>query len=276
VNPPVSLAPDALDAITYPPPRDGAPPGTVREIELAVTERRLEVGDGVFVDAWVYGGTAPGPIIRATEGDLVRIRFRNLTSRPHNLHFHGAHSPSMDGWEPIPGGGEFVYEIEAGPAGVHPYHCHVMPLAMHVARGLYGTLIVDPVEPRSPAMEVVLLLSGWDPEEYGTNYVYAWNGVAGFYDRHPIRVRVGEPVRAYVLNMTEYEPVGSFHLHARTFDVYPSGMGEEPAYHGDVVTLGQGERAMLEFTLPERGRYMFHPHQHHIAGAGAMGWFSAI
>lgn len=273
---PVGIDPGALDSLTFPPGRDGARPATVRDITLDVTEKRIEVGDGLFMDAWVFGGSAPGPIIRATEGDLLRIRLRNLTGRSHNLHFHGAHSPLMDGWEPVPAGEEFVYEIEAGPAGVHPYHCHVMPLAMHVSRGLYGTLIVDPIEPRPEAFEVVLMLSGWDPQQVGANFVYAWNGIAGFFGRHPITVGVGAAVRAYVLNMTEYDPIGSFHLHARTFDVYPAGIGDEPAYRSDVVALTQGERAMIEFTLPDRGRYMFHPHQHHMAGAGAMGWFSAV
>ncbi len=60
------------------------------------------------------------------------------------------------------------------------------------------------------------------------------------------------------------------------FDVYPSGMGDGPAFTADIISLGQMERAMVEFTLPERGRYMFHPHQHSMAARGAMGWFSAI
>ena len=100
--------------------------------------------------------------------------------------------------------------------------------------------------------------------------------MAGFFSAHPITVPVGEPVRLYVVNMLEYEPVGSFHLHAQTFDVYRSGTRPEPDEHTDTVTLGQGERAVLELTLPERGRYMFHPHQHHLADAGAMGWFAAV
>lgn len=37
-----------------------------------------------------------------------------------------------------------------------------------------------------------------------------------------------------------------------------------------------GDRAIVEFTLPERGRYMFRPHQHHLADAGAVGWFAAV
>jgi FtsP/CotA-like multicopper oxidase with cupredoxin domain len=260
-----------LDALTYPPPASGPP-----ELELTVTEVSLPVAREVTVDAWTYGGTAPGPVIRATEGDLLRIRLRNATGHDHNLHFHGRHSPGHDGWEPVPPGGETVYEIEAGPAGVHPYHCHSMPLDLHVSRGLYGTFIVDPPGGRPPAHEVVLALTGWDVDGDGRNEYYGWNGVAGFFEKFPIKLPVGEPVRIYLSNVVEYDPVVSFHLHAQTFDVYPAGSETGPAAHTDVITLGQMERAILEFTLPERGRYMFHPHQHAIAHRGAIGWFSAI
>lgn len=271
-SPPPALAADALDAATRPPPSRR---GTL-EIEMTVLERPIEVSRSHTVEAWTYNGTAPGPTIRATEGDMVRIRFTNATGHPHNLHFHGRHSPQQDGWEPVPPGGEVVYEIEAGPAGVHPYHCHTMPIDVHISRGLFGAFIVDPPAGRPDAHEVVLALNGWDVDGDGRNEVFAWNGVAGFYEKFPIKIPTGAPVRTYLLNMTEYEPIGSFHLHAQTFGVYPTGMGAEPAYESDVVTLGQMERAMLEFTLPERGRYMFHPHQHHIAHRGAMGWFSAV
>ena len=65
--------------------------------------------------------------------------------------------------------------------------------------------------------------------------------------------------------LLEHEPLGSFHLHAQTFDVYPAGMGERPASRDDTLALGMAQRAILEFTLPTVGRYMFHPHQHWLA-----------
>jgi len=275
-SPPTSMGPSDLDHHTIPPPRDGQPAGALREIELAVEERLVEVGDGVLFQAWTYNGTVPAPIIRATVGDTLRIRFENRTGLPHNLHFHGAHPPEQDGWEQVPPGGETTYEIEAGPAGVHPYHCHTSPLAEHIGRGLYGMMIVDPVEARPTAHEIALLISGFSSTELGTNGVVAWNGVAGFYNAYPIKVPVGEPIRAYVVNMLEHEPVASFHLHAETFDVYPAGMGRVPAFRDDTIVLGQAQRAMIEFTLPHFGRYMFHPHQHWLAERGAMGWFAAV
>ena len=272
-SPPEWMKGAELDHVTVPPPPSRQ---AVRELEMTVVEAPLQVSRSHTVDAWMYNGTAPGPTIRATEGELLRIRFRNFTGHDHNLHFHGRHSPFYDGWEPVPPGGETVYEIEAGPAGVHPYHCHSMPIDQHIARGLYGVFIVDPPGGRPEAHEIVLVLAGGDPEERGYNQLYAWNGIAGFYDKFPIRIPAGEPVRAYVVNATEYVPVASFHLHAETFKVYPAGIGEVPAFEHDVVQFGQMDRAILEFTLSERGRYMFHPHQHSIAMRGAMGWFAAI
>lgn len=276
VAPPVGAPPTLLDAVTRPPARDGQPAGTVREYELDVLETSLEVAQGVVMEVWTYGGRAPGPILRATEGDALRVTVNNRTERPHNLHLHGRHSPQMDGWEPIPAGNSFTYEVTAEPFGVHPYHCHTMPLAVHISRGLYGAFIVDPPQPRPPAHEVVLVLSGWDTDGDGRNELATFNGVAGWYQRHPITVPVGELVRVYVLNMTEHEPVASFHLHAQTFDVFWHGTSTTPDLHADTIGLTMGDRAIVEFTLPERGRYMFHPHQHHLADTGAMGWFAAV
>jgi FtsP/CotA-like multicopper oxidase with cupredoxin domain len=275
-GPPRGHGSSALDIQTFPPAPDRRPAGAVRELELWVEERLIEVGHEVLVEAWTYNGTVPGPIIRATEGDLVRIHFENRTGHAHSVHFHGAHRPEMDGWEPIPPGGETVYEIEAGPAGLHPYHCHTAPLAEHLARGLYGMMIVDPVGGRPAAREVALLLSGFSNDVIGRNGIVAWNGVAGFYSAFPIKVARDELVRAYVVNMLEYESLASFHLHAQTFEVYPAGMGERPAFRDDTIALAQAQRAIIEFTLPVYGRYMFHPHQHWLAERGAMGWFAAV
>lgn len=274
--PPIAAPATLLDGVTIPPPRDDRPAGALREHVVDVVETSLEVAEGTTVDAWTYGGRAPGPVLRATEGDTLRVTVRNRTERPHNLHLHGRHHPAMDGWEPIPPGEEFTYEVTAAPYGVHPYHCHTPPLAVHVAKGLYGVLVVDPPTPRPPAHEVVLVLAGWDLDEDGRNEIVAFNGVANWFARHPITVPVGDLVRVYVLNMTEHEPVAGFHLHAQTFDVFWHGTSTTPDLHADTVALTQGDRAILEFRLPHRGRYMFHPHQHHLADAGAMGWFAAV
>ncbi|WP_163361420.1 multicopper oxidase domain-containing protein, partial [Enterobacter hormaechei] len=83
----------------------------------------------------------PGPTLRATEGERLKIIFRNHGSHPHSMHFHGIHAARMDG---VPGAGlispgdEFVYEFDARPFGCHLYHCHALPLKRHIHKGMYG------------------------------------------------------------------------------------------------------------------------------------------
>jgi nitrite reductase (NO-forming) len=270
------LSPGSRDVLHLPPPQRDASSANALEIDLPIIETTLEVANGRNVRVWAYGGTVPGPIIRATLGDHVRVTLTNHTSADHSIHFHGAHAVTQDGLGRIAPGERHVYEFSAGPVGFHPYHCHVPPYSRHVGRGMYGGLIVDPPEGRSAAHEFVLCLCGFDVEGTGRNDTYAWNGVAGYYDRFPLKVPVGELVRIYLMNMVENDSFASFHLHAHTFDVYRSGTSITPHEHTDIVSLGPAERAILEFRLPNRGRYMFHPHQSHMAERGAMGWIVAI
>ena len=81
------------------------------------------------------------------------------------------------------------------------------------------------------------------------NEVYAVNTVAFHYIRHPIQVKVGEPVRIYLTNMTEFDLINSFHLHASMFRLYRTGTSLDQFELTDTVIMGQGERAVLEFTL---------------------------
>jgi len=247
-----------------------------RRYDLTVTQDAVEVAAGVTVHAWRYGGRVPGPVLRATEGDRMVVTMANRTEHSHNVHLHGRHDPAMDGIEPIGPGDTFTYDVIAEPFGLHPYHCHTMPLSEHLGRGLYGAFIVDPPGGRPPAHEFVLVLSGWDLDGDGTDELVTWNGIAGAYERHPLTVPVGERVRLYVVNMLENEPVASFHLHAQTFDVFRSGTRLQPDEHTDIVGLTQAERVVVEFTLPVRGRYMFHPHQTRLAEKGSMGWIAAV
>jgi nitrite reductase (NO-forming) len=274
-TPPEYSVVGSRDALHLPPPQNGRA-DRPQEIDLPLIESTLEVANGRNMRVWTYGGTVPGPILRATVGDALRVTLTNHSSMAHNVHFHGAHDVMQDGLGLVNPGETQIYEFTAGPVGLHPYHCHVPPYAWHVGKGLYGSLIVDPVGGRPPAHEFVLCLCGFDVDGVGHNDTYAWNGVAGYYAKFPLKVPAGELVRLYLTNMVEHDPVASFHLHAHTFDVYRSGTSLTPHEHTDIVSLGPAERAILEFRLPRRGRYMFHPHQSHMAEKGAMGWIVAI
>ena len=157
--------PNDTNALLYPPPATPYQPGRLKEYDLTAIDVELEVAPGVFYPAWTYNSTAPGPVIRATEDDLLRVNFVNAGTHPHTIHFHGIHPANMDGvFEVVDPGGSFVYEFPARPWGLHLYHCHSTPLKKHVAKGLYGAFIVDPPEPRPPAQELVMVMNGFDTD----------------------------------------------------------------------------------------------------------------
>ena len=88
----------------------------LREYDIVATDREIEIAPGLFFPAWTYNGQVPGPTIRATEGDRVRVNFLNQGSHPHTIHFHGWHPPEMDGSLPehqVMPGARFVYEFDA-------------------------------------------------------------------------------------------------------------------------------------------------------------------
>lgn len=249
---------------------------TLREYQFIAGDKDVEVAPGMFYPAWTYNGRIPGPTIRCTEGDRIRINFVNGSGHPHTMHFHGIHPANMDGvYEVIQSGETFVYEFDAEPFGVHEYHCHIMPLAKHISKGLYGAFIVDPKDGwAQPAdQELVMVMSGNDVDFDGGNDFYNVNFIPFHYDRHPIPIKVGELVRVFLINMLEFDLINSFHLHANFFHWYPTGTSLTPSEFTDTIILGQAQRGMLEFRYKFPGKYMFHAHVSEFAELGWTGVF---
>lgn len=247
---------------------------TLREFTIVALDKNLEISPGVFMDAWTFNGTIPGPTIRATEGDIVKIKFINNGSKPHTMHFHGIHKSEMDGvFEIIAPGGRFTYEFIAEPFGLFLYHCHVQPLEEHISKGLYGVYIVDPKTPRPPADEMVMVMNGYDNDFDTENNFYTVNGIPNYYMHHPIQIEKDKLIRVYLVNILEFDQINNFHLHANLFQLYRTGTSLTPNEYTDVVTFSQGERAILEFSYKYPGPYMFHAHKTEFAEKGWTGLF---
>ena len=247
----------------------------LREFTLIASDDKVkEISPGVFYNVWMFNGTVPGPTIRATEGDVVRINFINNGSKSHTIHTHGIHEAEMDGvFETVGAGGRFTYEFTAEPFGVFPYHCHMQPLEEHITHGLYGVYIVDPKTPRPPADEMVMVMNGYDTDFDTENNFYTVNGIPYYYMHHPIQIENGRLVRVYLVNMLEFDPINNFHLHANLYQLYRSGTSLVPHEYTDMVTMSQGERGILEFKYKFPGQYMFHAHKTEFAEKGWMGLF---
>lgn len=248
---------------------------TLRAYKFVAVDKEIEIAPGIFFPAWTYNGQVPGPTIRCTEGDRIRIYFSNAGSHPHTIHFHGIHSGAMDGvFELVEPQQNFVYEFDAEPYGLHLYHCHSIPLKRHIHKGLYGAFIVDPKGGRPKVdHEYVMVMNGFDTNFDDDNEVYAVNSVAFHYQNHPIKFKVNDKVRVYLVNITEFDPVNSFHLHAEFFHVYRTGTSLTPHDYTDTIMMCQAERHIVEFSYKYPGRYMFHAHQSEFAELGWMGLF---
>jgi FtsP/CotA-like multicopper oxidase with cupredoxin domain len=276
---------------------------TLREYHIGAIDKEIEVAPGVFFPAWVYNGRVPGPSLRCVEGDRVRITFENAGSHPHTIHFHGIHSARMDGVPGI-GAGEIqpgdstVYEFDATPFGCHLYHCHATPLKRHIHKGLYGAFVIDPDpekytgEEQSVARsrnhqyaenkewnEMVMVMNAFDTNFDGENEIYAVNSIAFAYMNQPIQIKRDQMQRLYLINITEFDPINSMHLHANFFDYYDHGTTLTPTLKTvDTIMQCQAQRGILEFSFKdfEPGPYMFHAHQSEFVELGWMGFFEVM
>ena len=259
--------------------RETNPNGTaLREYWFYAEDKEIEIAPGVMFPAWTYNGQVPAPTIRATEGDLIRIHFTNKGTKPHTMHFHGFHPSSMDGSmkeDFVYPGQNLTYEFEADPFGVHLFHCHSVPLKQHISKGLYGAYIVDPKNDTRPKAdkELVMVMNGFDTNLDGENEVYAVNTKAFYYAMNPIKVEKGELVRIYLINILEFDPINSFHLHATFFDEYRTGTKQQSGAYTDITSFVQGERSILDVRFRYPGMYMFHAHQSEFTELGWMGFF---
>jgi len=251
---------------------------TLREFTITATNKTILVAPGQKFDAWAFNGRVPGPAIRATAGDHVRIRFINKSTAAHGIHFHGIHSGNVDGaFLSVVPGRETVYEFDAQPVGVHLYHCHMSPLFTHIYKGLYGFFIIDPPQPRPQALELAMMMNGFsfklNPGSDDSNDLHAINTVAYHFFKHPIPIPINKLVRVYLGGMLEFDKLFGFQMHSNMFNLFPTGTSLEPTELTDSVLMCQGQRAILEFSFKFPGSYMFRSLYSEHADKGFMGTF---
>ncbi|MCC7360914.1 MAG: multicopper oxidase domain-containing protein [Anaerolineales bacterium] len=259
------------------PPMDYTLDGAVKVFTLTCTEGPWEVTPGQSVPAMLYNGLVPGPEIRVTEGDQVRIVCVNQMTQSTSIHFHGVRAAnSQDGvpyltQDPIRPGETFTYEFTARNAGSHMYHSH-HNAAEQVTKGLMGGFIIEPKDKTTdPAYDaeytMVLNDSGIGLTINGKGFPYT----------QPIVAKLGQTIRVRYMN--EGLLIHPMHLHGMPQTVFAKdGYNLSVPFLADTLIVGPGERWDVTVLCDEPGVWAFHCHilTHAESSHGMFGMVTAL
>lgn len=269
----------------------------VHRATFTVTEVPLEVAPGLWQTRWTFNGQSVGPTLHGKVGDEFEITLVNEGSMGHSIDFHAGVLAPDEPMRTIQPGERLVYRFKAERAGIWMYHCSTMPMSTHIAAGMHGAVVIepdglDPVDHEYVMVQSELYLgnaahSAGEATEINADKLAAetpdrvvFNGVAHQYVQHPLRVKVGERVRFWVLDAGPNRAL-SFHVVGGQFDTawtegrYTIRNGKSPDGGADggaqVLPLLAAQGGFVELTFPEPGHYAFVNHIMLDAERGARG-----
>jgi len=191
----------------------------------------VRISSDTVVAAWTFEGDVPGPIVHCQVGDTVEFTLTNDVDIPHSMDFHAAQIDPKIAFRSVPKGQSVTFTFRPKWAGGFMYHCGTAPVLMHIGSGMYGAIIVSPREPLPAAKEFVLVQSefylgasangvhSFDYQKMLTTLpdFVTFNGRPNQYIDAPIKVKVGDRVRFWVVNAGPTHPC-NFHVVGEQFD----------------------------------------------------------
>jgi FtsP/CotA-like multicopper oxidase with cupredoxin domain len=220
-----------------------ADPDRPADVEATLTVRQ----EG---DRYTVNGTSPGPLLRATEGDLVEVTLVNdNVDDGTTLHWHGVNVPNAaDGvagltQDAVGPGEEFVYRFVAEQAGTFWYHAHQVSHEQ-VQGGLLGALIISPTEPDPAVSDQVAVLHQYDAGA-------TLNGEPG---TTAVEAEPGERVRLRVVNTDD--GAGTVWVTGATYELLAvdgTDVHRPGPVDGAALDLPGGGRLDLGFVVPASG-----------------------
>jgi nitrite reductase (NO-forming) len=214
----------------------------------------------------------------------------NMQPMPHSIDFHEAMVNPEDKYRTVSPGETIHFTWTANYPGVFMYHCGTPMVLLHMISGMVGMVIVEPKGgyPGKADREFAMVQNEYYLKQQGSTYVpdiasamhkqptfVTFNGKVGQYVIHPIHVKAGERIRLYFLNAGPNN-ITSFHIIGTILDkVWLDGNPANQLVGMQAVLLGPAQGAVMEFILPEKGRYTFVDHSFANAEMGAAGAFVA-
>ncbi|UYQ72635.1 copper-containing nitrite reductase [Pelagibacterium flavum] len=275
------MADIAENPANVPPPIDRTEPATI-DVELETIEVEAHLAHNSTFRFWTFNGTVPGPFIRARVGDTLNVTLKNHPDSwmMHNVDFHAATGPGggAEATSAAPGE-EKSFSFKALNPGIYVYHCAVPPVALHIANGMYGLILIEPEGGLPPVDKEFYVMQGeiYTNEPFGTSGLltesyekllnerpeyFVLNGhVGALTDHYPLRANVGETVRIYYgVGGPNY--ASNFHVIGEIFDkVYQFGSFVSPPLESvQTVLVPAGGAVAVEFKCEVPGRYVLVDH----------------
>jgi nitrite reductase (NO-forming) len=238
---------------------------TAKETSVAIDNKNTQYA------AWTFDGTVPGPVVRVTEGDTVDFTLVNpaTNKNSHSIDFHAAEVDVLDEFAPVKPGDSKHFTFVPKRAGVYMYHCGAPTMAQHIARGMFGVIIVDPkafsaAYPK-PDREYILIQSQFFPNAEDKDAMIenrGWtnaliNGKVFHYDpvhdpnaTEALVSKPGERVRIFFVNANINMPV-AFHPIAGIWDrVYINGSPKNVLYDVQTYNVAVAEADTFDIVSP--------------------------
>ena len=281
----------AFDAALPPAPSspDGGP--MTHRHTFTVKEQVMPVGAGVTQRRLTFNGQVPGPVLRGKVGDTFEITLVNDGTMSHSLDFHAGITPPDQAMRSINPGESLVYTFKAQHSGIWLYHCSTSPMSLHLAAGMHGAVIIDPPGLTAVDREYVIVASevylGPEGGEPNTDKIAAktpdlmtFNGVAFQYHQQPLKAKVGERVRFWVMAAGPSLPT-PFHVVGLQFDQVffegawtlggPGQIGNAWSGGSQALGLQPAQGGFVECVASEPGHYVFVSHSFADMEKGAHG-----
>jgi nitrite reductase (NO-forming) len=263
------------------------------DVHMTAVETDVVIdGTGKTYKAFTFDGTFPGPVIRVTEGDTIRFTLDNPKENGHQhaMDFHAAEIDFLKNYRAVNPGDSISYTFTARKPGVFFYHCGAPPMIEHVARGMFGAIIVEPKNKKSwpkADREFVLIqselfqnhndLQGMFDQKY--DHIIFNGGVFKYHpllpNGHALEAKPGERVRIYFVNAGPNE-FAAIHPIGEIWDaVYESGNPANRQVGVQTYVVGPGGGAVFDVVVESAGAYPIVTHSLTGALRGAIAVLAA-
>jgi len=248
-----------------------------KEFRLTAGVVRWNILPDIQVGAYSYNGQVPGPMLRLTQGDRVRVKFTNNLPEPTSIHWHGLILDNgMDGaagvtQEAVAPGQSFTYEFTPEQTGSYFYHTHAATDRQQTL-GLYGALIIDPKvpAPKTYTQEYTIELGEWTVQN-GVNIAsmnqagmlpnfFTINGKS-YPSTETVKAKLGDRIRFRFMGTGQF--IHPMHIHGGPFEIVETDGNVVPPgarLTKDTVLVGPGERYDVEWTARRPGKWLLHCH----------------